>query len=153
MTTAKQQHLRDLYQAISNGAQGDELTSFFHPDAEQIEYPSAVRPNGHRRGLAEMRAGAAVGAQLIVDQHYDVHTAIEDGDQLAVQLTWTARAAQDLGPIKAGTRLLAHVAAFYVFREGLVLRQSSYDCYEPFAAPATTPPTRSAAVLSGASPA
>ena len=148
--TTQRQHLLNLYQAISDGAQGDVLAAFFHPDAEQIEYPSVVRPNGHRRGLAEMRAGAAVGAQFIVDQRYDVHTVVEDGEQVAVQLTWTARAAQDLGSIQAGTRLVAHVAAFYVFRDGLVLRQSSYDCYEPFVAPATT---SSAPVLTGTAPA
>ena len=26
---------------------------------------------------------------------------------------------------------MAHVAVFYEFRDGLILRQSSYDCYEP----------------------
>ena len=129
------QHLMSLYEAISDGAQGDELTGFFHPDAEQVEYPSLMRPNGHRRGLDELRAGAVLGAQLIRDQRFDVHTVIEDGDRLAVQLTWTAQAAQDLGALPAGTRLVSHVAAFYEFRDGLVLRQSSYDCYEPRPSP------------------
>jgi len=36
-----------------------------------------------------------------------------------------------------GSRLVSHVAAFYEFCDGLVLRQSSYDCYEPL--PATGP--------------
>lgn len=129
-------HVLALYQAISNGAQGDDLARYFHPDAEQIEYPSLLRPNGHRRGLDEMRAGAAVGARLIAKQQYVVHTAVEDGDQLAVQFTWTATVAEDLGTLPGGTRLVSHVAAFYIFRDGLVLRQSSYDCYEPPAVPA-----------------
>jgi len=29
---------------------------------------------------------------------------------------------------------VSHVAAFYDFRDGLLLRQSSYDCYEPISA-------------------
>jgi len=29
---------------------------------------------------------------------------------------------------------VAHVGAFYVFRDGLILRQSTYDGYEPIAA-------------------
>ena len=124
-------HVLALYRAISDGAPAGEIVGFFHPDAEQVEYPSLMRPNGHRRGLDEMRAGAAVGAQVIADQHYDVHTAVSDGDELAVQFTWTATVTRDLGAITAGTRLVSHVAAFYVFRDGLVLRQSSYDCYEP----------------------
>ena len=31
----------------------------------------------------------------------------------------------------AGTELVAHVAVFYRFQDGKILRQSSYDCYEP----------------------
>jgi hypothetical protein len=46
-----------MYRAIAVRAQGDELAAFFPPDAEQIEYPSLMRPDGHRRGLAEMRGG------------------------------------------------------------------------------------------------
>lgn len=127
---AHEEHLRKMYVAIAGGASGSELSSFFHPDAEQVEYPSLVRPSGHTRPLAEMLGAADIGAQMIQNQHYDVHTVISQGDQVAVQLTWTATAAVNLGTIPQGTDLVAHVAAFYVFRDGLVLRQSSYDCYE-----------------------
>jgi ketosteroid isomerase-like protein len=128
--TTPEKHVRDLYAAICSGATGEALTRFWHPDAEQVEYPSLMRPQGHRRSLAEMAAGAELGLQIIRDQHYDVHTVIEAGDEVAVQLTWTATAAVDLGPIIAGTPMTAHVAAFYVFQDDLILRQSSYDCYE-----------------------
>jgi ketosteroid isomerase-like protein len=133
MSTSHEQHLRNLYAAISGGATGDDLAAFWHRDAEQVEYPSIMRPTGHRRALAQILEGSELGAKVIRDQHYDVHTVIEDGDEVAVQLTWTATVAADLGAIAAGTPLVAHVAAFYVFRDGLVLRQSSYDCYEPVA--------------------
>ncbi len=133
MTTTHEQHLRDLYAAICAGATGDDLAVFWHPDAEQVEYPSVMRPHGHRRSLAEMVEGAELGLRIIRDQRYDVHTVIQDGDDVAVQLTWTATVAADLGSISAGTPLVAHVAAFYRFRDGLLLRQSSYDCYEPIA--------------------
>jgi ketosteroid isomerase-like protein len=129
--TDHEQHLRGLYAAISANASGDELAAFFHPNAEQVEYPSLMRPEGHRRPLAEMTAGAELGRQIIESQAYDVHTVIENGDQVAVQLTWTAKTAKDVGGLAAGSQLVAHVAAFYIFRDGLVLRQSSYDCYEP----------------------
>ena len=133
MTSPHQSHLLRLYTAISAGATGDELAAYFHPDAQQIEYPSVMRPQGHRRGLAEMRQGAEIGAKIISDQHYEVHTMVEDGDRVAVQFTWTATVTADLGAVRAGTALVSHVAAFYIFRDGLVLEQSSYDCYEPIA--------------------
>jgi ketosteroid isomerase-like protein len=80
-----------------------------------------------------MLEGSELGLQIIRDQHYDVHTFIEHGDHVAVQLTWTATVATDLGKVAAGTPLVAQVGAFYVFRDGLILRQSTYDCYEPIA--------------------
>jgi ketosteroid isomerase-like protein len=131
--TSHEHLLRQLYAAIEAGLTGDELRRFWHPDAEQVEYPSVLRPRGHRRGLDELIAGSELGLTTVRDQHYEVHTLVEQGDEMAVQLTWTATVAQDLGAVGAGTLLVSHVAAFYVFRDGLVLRQSSYDCYEPIA--------------------
>ena len=133
MASSQQNLLLRMYAAISAGATGAELAAYFHPDAQQIEYPSVMRPRGHRRGLAEMRQGAEIGATIISDQHYEVHTMVEDGDRVAVQFTWTATVTADLGAVQAGTPLVSHVAAFYIFRDGLVLEQSSYDCYEPIA--------------------
>jgi len=129
--SARADLLRDLYDTVSAGVTDDRLAAFFHPEAEQVEYPSLMRPHGHRRSLAEMREGAKLGAGLVRDQHFVVHQVVEQGDQVAVQLTWTATLAVDAGDLAAGTTLVSHVAAFYVFRDGLVLRQSSYDCYEP----------------------
>ena len=56
---------------------------------------------------------------------------VEQGDALAVQQTWSATTTADLGEVAAGTPLVAHVGAFYEMRDGRVLRQASYDCYEP----------------------
>jgi hypothetical protein len=120
--------LRELYAAVCAGA---DLARFWHPDAEQIEYPSLLRPAGHRRPLADLLAAAELGRKIVAGQRYDLLNALEQDDRAAVQLTWTATVAQDLPGIPAGTRLTAHVAAFYRFRDGLVLQQSSYDCYEP----------------------
>ena len=122
--------LRQLYASISDGVTGERLAAFFHPSAEQVEHPSLLRPHGHRRSLAEILEGAELGASMIEDQHFDVHHVVEQDEHVAVELTWTATLAMDAGGIPAGTPLVAHVAAFYVFRDGLVLRQCSYDCYE-----------------------
>ena len=122
--------LLDLYATIAAGVTDERLAAFFHPDAEQIEYPSLMRPTGHRRSLAEMREGAALGATFIGGQAFDVHHTVEQGRHVAVQLTWTATLTAEVGGLTAGSRLVSHVAAFYDFRDDLVLRQSSYDCYE-----------------------
>jgi predicted ester cyclase len=71
------------------------------------------------------------GSAFLARQHYDVEEVLADGDRLALRLRWTATTATPAGEISAGSELVAHVAVFYEFRDGLVLRQTSYDCYEP----------------------
>ena len=56
--------LDDLYAAIAEGASGDRLRAFFHPDAEQVEYPSLMRPGRPPPigGRDARRGGARPGA-------------------------------------------------------------------------------------------
>lgn len=126
--------VESLFDALASGASGAELERFFHPDAEQIEHPNRFRPAGHRRGLRDMLDASTVGAGMLREQRYDVHELLESGDRVAVQLTWTATTAIDLGDLPSGSRLVARVAMFFEFRDGRILRQNSYDCYEPVGA-------------------
>lgn len=131
MSSEQERLVRDLLDAISRNAPAAEVAAHWHPAAEQVEYPSVMRPNGHTRGLAEMLESYDAGSGLLRHQSYDVHNVVADGDRVAVQLTWTATTAVQAGTLPAGTDLVAHVAIFYVLRDGKILRQSSYDCYEP----------------------
>jgi ketosteroid isomerase-like protein len=131
MSSAHETVVRDLLAAIEAEAPVEAVAAFWHPDAEQVELPSLMRPAGHRRGVAEMLEGYRAGAGFLRSQAYDVLDVVDDGERLAVRLRWTATTAVDAGTLPAGTELVAHVAVFYEFRDGLVLRQSSYDCYEP----------------------
>ena len=122
--------VRDLMRAITDGEPAEVISAHFHPDAEQVELPSLMRPEGHNRTLAEMLEGYRAGSDLLLWQHYDIENVVDDGEQVAVQLRWTATTAVDAGALPAGTELVAHVAVFYRFQDGKILRQSSYDCYE-----------------------
>jgi ketosteroid isomerase-like protein len=131
MNSERERLVRELLTAIESEAPAETIATYWHPDAEQVELPSVMRPAGHRRGLAEMLDGYRAGANLLLRQDYEVTNVVDDGERLAVQLRWTATTAMDAGPLPAGTDLVAQVAVFYEFRDGLILRQSSYDCYEP----------------------
>jgi ketosteroid isomerase-like protein len=131
MTTERERLVRDLLTAIENEAPAEVIATYWHPDAEQVELPSVMRPAGHRRGLAEMLDGYRTGAGFLARQRYEVVNVVDDGERLAVQLRWTATTAVAAGTLSAGTDLVAHVAVFYEFRDGLIVQQSSYDCYEP----------------------
>ena len=129
--TPRESQVRSLLVAIADNAPAETIAGFWHPDAEQVELPSLLRPLGHRRPLAEMLEGYAAGQDLLATQEYDVVSVVDDGERLVLQLRWTATTAIDAGPLPAGTDLVAHVAVFYEFRDGLICRQTSYDCYEP----------------------
>ena len=131
MRSTHERVVRELLAAIEAEAPVETVAGFWHPAAEQVELPSLMRPDGHRRGLTEMLEGYRAGAGFLRSQAYDVLDVVDDGERLAVQLRWTATTAVGAGALPAGTELVAHVAVFYEFRDGLVLRQSSYDCYEP----------------------
>ena len=131
MRSTHERVVRELLAAIEAEAPVETVAGFWHPDAEQVELPSLMHPAGHRRGLAEMLEGYRAGVGFLRSQAYDVLDVVDDGERLAVQLRWTATTAVGAGALPAGTELVAHVAVFYEFRDGLVLRQSSYDCYEP----------------------
>ncbi len=132
--TGNEQLIRDLLLAITDNEPAEAVSAYWHPDAEQVELPSLMRPGGHTRKLTEMLEGYRAGADLLLWQQYDVENIVDDGEQVAVQLRWTATTAVDAGALPAGTELVAHVAVFYRFQDGKILRQSSYDCYEPIKA-------------------
>ena len=126
--------IRDLLRTIAGNEPAEVVAAHWHPDGEQVELPSLMRPQGHTRELPELLEAYRAGSGFLRRQQYDVENVVDDGDQLAVQLRWTATTAIDADTLPAGTELVAHVAIFYRFRDGKILRQSSYDCYEPLPA-------------------
>ena len=122
--------VRDLYLAIESGAP---LTAaHFTPDAETVERPNLIKPNGAHSPLATMLANSAAGAGLLARQHYAVHSIIEVDDLVVARLTWTGTVAREVGPFGEGQELTAHIAQFVTFRDGLIARIETYDCYESF---------------------
>ncbi|GAA1798376.1 nuclear transport factor 2 family protein [Agromyces neolithicus] len=133
-TPANEALVRELMRAIESGEHGDALARFFTDDAEQVEYPSIMRPAGGSRGVQAMLDGSVAGAQMLAEQSYDVLEFIDGGDRAAVRLTWRATTATAIAGLPAGSTLTAHIAQFYEFRDGRIIRQRSYDCYEPLGA-------------------
>jgi ketosteroid isomerase-like protein len=127
-----ERRVRDYLSAIEGGAAGDELAGFYHPDAVVHEYPNLMNPAGAHRGLAEVLAGADAGRRVLSRQMFDVHTLTESGDRVVVEMTWTGYLAAPLGMKTAGETLIARVAQVIEFEDDLIIRQRTYDCFEPF---------------------
>ena len=118
--------------AIAAGATGEKLAAFYTPDVVQEEFPNRLVPNGASRGLAGLLEGAARGKELMSAQTYEVHSALADGDRVALEVTWTGTLAVALGSLSAGSTMRARIALVLDFRDGKIAAQRNYDCYDPF---------------------
>lgn len=119
------------HRAVSNFATGEELAAFFHPDAVHHELPNALFPNGNVRDLAGLCAAAEAGRAALSAQNFEVLNAVASGDQVALEVLWTGTTAVPLGALPAGHTLRAHIATFLEFRDGKIIAQRNYDCYDP----------------------
>jgi ketosteroid isomerase-like protein len=118
------------HQAVSGSATGEELSAFFHPDATHDELPNALFPDGNVRDLAGLCAAAEAGRKTLSTQSFEVLNALAVGDQVALEVLWTGTIAVPLGDLPAGHTLRAHIATFLEFRDGKIITQRNYDCYE-----------------------
>jgi len=64
-------------------------------------------------------------------QTYQIRNALASGDQVALEIDWTGTLAMPFQGIPIGGQLRAHFAAFLEFKNGKIICQRNYDCYEP----------------------
>jgi ketosteroid isomerase-like protein len=110
----------------------DDLRAVLAPDVRIVEHPNAVTPRGAVRDREQTLAGLRSGRALLSRQDFDVHEVLVHGDRAAVRATWRGTIAVDRGPFTAGTVLRANIASLLTVRDGLIVEQETYDCYEPF---------------------
>jgi ketosteroid isomerase-like protein len=118
--------------AIEAGATGDVLAAFYAPDVVQEEFPNRLTPNGAKRDLAALLEGAVKGQKVLQGQRYEIVSAVESGATVILEVQWTGTLAAAVGRIPAGGEMRARFAMFLEFRDGLIVRQRNYDCFEPW---------------------
>jgi hypothetical protein len=109
------------------------MAGFLHPEATAEVFPNRVTPRGYCYSRDEMLAGPARGKQLLPDQRYEAQTAFAAANRVVLEGVWTGTLTVGFGDFPAGTRLRAHIAMILEFRDGLLLSQRNYDCYDPVA--------------------
>jgi hypothetical protein len=97
-------------------------------------YPNALRPHGRVATREEALASFAAGRSLLAEQRLDVHELVAQGASVAVRATWHGVLATAFPGLPAGAALQAEVAQFLTVRDGLLLRQETFDCYPPLPA-------------------
>lgn len=123
---------REYLKAIELGATGDAMARFFDPDVVQEEFPNRLVPQGGRRGLAELLDGAERGQKVLSSQRYEIHSEMEIGDRVALEVTWLGTLKIPFQNLSPGAQMRARFALFLDFRDGRIVAQRNYDCFDPW---------------------
>jgi ketosteroid isomerase-like protein len=122
---------RRYLESVGQGEPGNNL-AFFAEDVVQVEFPNRLMPEGATRDLAALREAALRGSKVMTAQRYEILNAIASGDQVAVEANWTGTLAVPFGNTPAGGQMRARFAIFLTFRDGRIVRQHNYDCFDPW---------------------
>jgi ketosteroid isomerase-like protein len=122
---------RQYLKTIELSASPADLAQFFASEVIVEIFPSRFFPNGSRDNLAGILAAAERGKKVMSSQTFVVKNALSSGDQVALEIDWTGTLAVPFQTIPAGGQMRAHFAAFLQFKEGKIISQRNYDCYEP----------------------
>ena len=117
---------------LSQGAGPDQLDVFFAPDAVQEEFPNRLLPNGATRDLKALKEGRARGLALLQGESFEITNAIATDAHVALEVIWKGIIREAAGPFSAGQELRARFALFMEFRDGKIVRQRNYDCFDPW---------------------
>jgi ketosteroid isomerase-like protein len=63
-------------------------------------------------------------------QIYKITRETSDQDRVALEVEWVGTLAAAFGTIPAGGQMKAFLAVFLDFRDGKIIKQRNYDCYE-----------------------
>jgi ketosteroid isomerase-like protein len=121
---------RAYLRAIENGAEFDEMHKFFAPEMILETLPNRLLPRGSRDDLAGMRAASERGKKVMASQKYEISNEVACGDQVALEVNWTGTLAVPYETIPKGGQMHARFAMFLEFRDGKIVSQRNYDCFD-----------------------
>jgi ketosteroid isomerase-like protein len=107
------------------------IAALFSPDAVLEQLPNRIYPTGIKYGVSSMAEAFEKGRKLLSSQSYELKGCVSDGDKLSVEVLWTGTLAATFGSLAAGSRMRAHSAMFFQFKDGKIVSQRNYDCFEP----------------------
>jgi len=108
------------------------IQDIFAPECVMEQLPNLIYPNGTRSGLSGIEEAFEKGRKLLSSQKYEIQRHLVEGDAVAVEVLWIGKLATSFGKLAAGSELRAHSAMFFEFKDGKVVSQRNYDCFESF---------------------
>jgi len=111
---------------------GEELAGYFDPAVIAEEFPNRLNAKGVRSDLNAILESAIRGKALMAGQIYNITHELETGDTVAFEVEWSGKLAVHVGSIPAGETMFAHFAVFIQFKDGKIISQRNYDCFDPW---------------------
>lgn len=122
-------HVLEFVKTIEAGGGSAEIQPFLAPDFQLTEAPNLLAPEGAVRSLAQVLEGADASRQVVKDQRFRVTSSTSDGVNVVLEVDWSATSLMDLRYWDRGQQIRAKTCSVFGVRDGLIYRQSSYDCY------------------------
>ena len=110
----------------------NQITDIFASDVVMEQLPNKIYPKGIRATLGEMQQASEKGRKLLSSQSYEIKKAVVEGDSVAVEVLWIGKLAIGFGTLTQGSEMRAHSAMFFQFKDGKIISQRNYDCFEPW---------------------
>ncbi len=108
------------------------VLSLFSPDAVPEQLPNRIYPQGLRSSVAQVPEAFAKGRQIFSRQTYEITNEVVSGNMVALEVLWTGTLAIPFGTLSAGSQMRCHSAMFLEFRDGKIVAQRNYDCFDPW---------------------
>ena len=122
---------RGYLKAIEDGDM-EFVTKLFSPEAVIEQLPNRIYPQGLRADVSQIAGAFQRGRKLFTQQTYEITNHLAAGDNVALQVLWTATLAIAFGSLNAGAQMRCHSAMFLEFCGGKIISQHNYDCFEPW---------------------
>jgi ketosteroid isomerase-like protein len=119
---------RELLEALER-FDGDAVAALYAEDVEQIEMPNRLKPEGDRRGRAQLLSDLERSKGILRSQKYEVTNAVGAGSLVMAEYEWSGVLAVPMGSLAAGDTLRGNCAMSLEFRDGRIVRQRNYDCF------------------------
>lgn len=117
--------------AIARG-QAEEALACYAPEVVQVEFPNRLLPGGATRTLQQLREAGQQGLKAFSAQRYVIRRIVEEGPCVAFEADWSGTLKVGFGSLQPGETMRAHFAQFLVFEGDKIVRQHTYDSFEPF---------------------
>jgi len=108
------------------------IADLFSPVAVLEQLPNRIYPNGIKSRVSAMAEAFERGRKLLSNQSYEIKSFVADGDRISIEVLWTGTLAVAFSSPAVGSQMRAHSAMFFEFKDGMIVSQRNYDCFEPW---------------------